>query len=126
MFILLQTSVKMAVLFHKQAKVPFVLDLAVAIAVDLLRKFGSGKVRTFNPQNRVRSEIRILKKTGLSSITTLSYEKQNGKSFLISKYKKNYIFRYEKFHLQIFLLLYIVFYFLTIIIYRIFAIISRI
>ena len=29
MFILYQTSVKIAVLLHKQAKVPFVLDLAV-------------------------------------------------------------------------------------------------
>ena len=29
MFILRQTSVKMAVLLHKQAKVPFVVDLAV-------------------------------------------------------------------------------------------------
>ena len=29
MFILRQTSVKMAVLLHKQAKVPFFLDLAV-------------------------------------------------------------------------------------------------
>ena len=31
MFILHQTSVKIAVLLHKQAKVPFVLDLAVCV-----------------------------------------------------------------------------------------------
>ena len=36
MFMLRQTSVKMAVLLHKQAKVPFVLSLAVNIRLDIM------------------------------------------------------------------------------------------
>ena len=44
MFTLRQTSVKIAVLLHKQAKVPFVLDLAVRdpTTVDLLSEYMLG------------------------------------------------------------------------------------
>ena len=39
MFILRQTSVKMAVLLHKQAKVPFILIIAVYIHTFMQRRY---------------------------------------------------------------------------------------
>ena len=53
----------------KSVQIFFGTDFSIAIVVNLSQKFGSGKVRTFNPKNRTGSGIRILKKSGLSSIT---------------------------------------------------------